>query len=83
MAIDWPDPCARAETLRSAYYRLLSGTQEMEVAYTANGVERRVKYSQGNLEILRTELAAAEQQCTGAYGSRCHTIRLSTSKGIP
>ena len=58
--LDWWDSCARAELLRDAYFRLLSGKAESLVRYQANRVEREVRYSQMDLARLEAEMRAAE-----------------------
>ena len=84
--IDWTDPCQRAETLRRAYYRLVSGQQESEVEYQANGVTRRVRYSQADLSRLFDETRAAEAECAVAQGLatalRVRSIRFNPTKGV-
>ena len=82
---DWiEDPCLRADVLRQAYYRLLSGQQAASVSYLANGVQRSVTYSKIDLDALATELRLAEQACAngGTAPRRIHTVLLSTSKGL-
>jgi hypothetical protein len=80
---DWLiDPCVRAEGLRRAYLALISGQQAYEVEYLANGVTRRLRYSQADLSRLESEWRAAEHECAGTTGQRIATIRLATSKGV-
>jgi hypothetical protein len=84
-AADWiEDACLRADVLRQAYYRLLSGQQAASVSYLANGVQRAVTFSKIDLDALATELRLAEQLCVngGATPRRIHTVLLSTSKGL-
>jgi hypothetical protein len=80
--VEWWDACARAEALRDAYFNLLSGQLASEVEFLANGVTRRVRYSQTDLARLETEWRAAAGECEGTTGRRIHTVRLSTSKGV-
>lgn len=61
--INWSDPCDRAAALWDAYNRLVSGTQESDVTYQANGVTRRVRYSQANLAYLLNAIREAENEC--------------------
>jgi len=61
--VDWTDPCARAETLRQAYYRLLSGSQEASVNYSGNGVTRETRYVATDLSVLISEIRKAEEEC--------------------
>jgi hypothetical protein len=67
-AIDWSDPCARAKALWDAYNRLVSGQQESNVTYSANGVNRTVGYSSANLDRLLNEFRAAESECAASKG---------------
>ena len=81
--VDWlGEPCLRADVLRRAYYGLLSGQLAVETEYVANGVQRRVRYSQVDISRLEMELRAADAECAGTTGRRVSTIRLATSKGI-
>ncbi len=57
---DWENPCERADVLKAAFYRLLAGQQEMEVEYLANGVTRRIKYSQSDINALQAEIRALD-----------------------
>ena len=50
-------PVPRADVLRRAYYALLSGQLAVEPEYLANGVSRRVRYSQVGLSRLRDRVA--------------------------
>lgn len=59
----WDDPCATYKTLRNAYLRILSGVQESEVEYLANGVTRRVRFTQTSIKELKAEMDRAELQC--------------------
>jgi hypothetical protein len=61
--IDWTDPCARAQVLREAYYRLVSGTNAYQITYKANGVERSVSYSVVDKASLLNEIRQAEADC--------------------
>jgi hypothetical protein len=67
-AIDWSDPCARAAALWDAYNRLISGQQETDVSYTANGVNRRVSFASASLDRLLNEYRAAENECAAKKG---------------
>lgn len=66
--IRWDDPCVAAQELNAAYYRLLTGQQESEVTYLANGVTRTVRYSQVNMTALIGELRNAEADCAAKRG---------------
>jgi hypothetical protein len=65
---DWSDPCAVAEHLRAAYYRKVSGSQESQVSYIANGVQRTVMYSQADMKELIGALRDAEAECAAKQG---------------
>jgi hypothetical protein len=66
--IDWTDPCAAAERLRAAYYRILEGSQEQEVTYLANGVTRTLIFSKVDLPALIAELRSVEADCAAKQG---------------
>lgn len=61
--VNWADPCARADALWDAYNRIISGQQETDVTYQANGVTRRVRYASGNLDRLLVAIREAENEC--------------------
>lgn len=67
--VDWSDPCARAETLRNAYFSLIGGSQAYDVTYQANGITRSVKYSVIDTQQLLSELRTAEAECAGMTGA--------------
>ena len=79
--IDWNDPCARAEALWQAYNRLISGSQESDVSYSANGVTRRVRYGTANLDRLLNEIRAAEGECAELTGQGVRRRRYSIIAG--
>ena len=79
--IDWSDPCARAEALWDAYNRLISGQQESDVTYTANGVTRRVRYGTANLDRLLNEIRAAEGECAELRGEGVRRRRYAIIAG--
>jgi hypothetical protein len=80
-AIDWSDPCARAAALWDAYNRLISGQQESDVTYSANGVNRRVSYSNANLDRLLNEYRAAENECALLSGKPVRWRRFAITAG--
>ena len=80
-AIDWSDPCARAKALWDAYNRLISGSQESDVTYSANGVNRRVSYSNANLDRLLNEYRAAENECALLSGKPVRWRRFAITAG--
>lgn len=67
-AVDWSNPCARADALRSAYYRRLSGEAEVEILTRTLDSEQRVRFAEGSEARLLDELRAAESQCHLAGG---------------
>jgi hypothetical protein len=69
VVVDWTDPCSRAQRLREAFYALVSGAQAYEIAYTANGVTRSVKYSVINTSLLMSQLRQAESECALLSGT--------------
>ena len=80
-ALDWSDPCARAKALWDAYNRLISGSQESDVTYSANGVNRRVSYSNANLDRLLNEYRAAENECALLSGKPVRWRRFAITAG--
>jgi|HubBroStandDraft_3_1064219.scaffolds.fasta_scaffold01456_9 hypothetical protein len=80
-AIDWSDPCARAAALWDAYNRLISGQQESDVTYSANGVNRRVAYSSANLDRLLNEYRAAQNECAALCGKSARWRRFAITGG--
>ena len=67
MAIDWTDPCARAEALRNAYYALLSGSRAQSISYSDGNQARSISYSNTTVDLnrLKAELVEAEKECAG------------------
>lgn len=61
--INWSDPCARLDALWDAYNRLISGQQESDVTYQANGVTRRARFALANLDRLLNAIREAENEC--------------------
>jgi hypothetical protein len=80
-AIDWSDPCARAAALWDAYNRLISGQQETDVSYTANGVNRRVSFAAASLDRLLNEYRAAENECAAKKGLPVRWRRFAITGG--
>jgi hypothetical protein len=81
LPIDWSEPCERAEALRDAYNRLISGQQESEVTYTANGVNRHVRYSQASLDRLLNAIREAEGECAVKEGGAPPRRRFAITAG--
>lgn len=69
MAVDWSDPCARAEALRKAYYALVSGELEQRVRVRGGDGEEDVTFNAANVELLRSELRSAEAECAAKNGT--------------
>lgn len=80
-AIDWSDPCQRAQALHDAYMRLVSGEQESEVTYQANGVLRRVRYAAVSMSALLNELRAAQGECAAQLGEAAPRKRYAIVAG--
>ncbi|MGU3538120.1 hypothetical protein [Methylobacterium sp. A54F] len=71
--------------LRDAYYELVSGQATASVRYTANGVEREVRYASADRGLLYREWKDAERACGTVEGTArplIRTIRLIPSKGV-
>jgi len=68
MAVDWTDPCARANALRGAYYTLLSGAQEQEIRTRTLDAEEVVRFNAADKDALLVELTAAESECARCTG---------------
>ncbi len=68
--IDWTDPCARAQALTSAYYTLLSGSQEIEIRTRTDEAEELVKFQPGKLDDLRDEMLTAIDECEAKKAGR-------------
>jgi hypothetical protein len=68
MAVDWTDPCARATALRDAYYRVVSGEREIEIVTRTADAEERVRFSSVDLQALKAEWQAAEEECQRSNG---------------
>lgn len=66
--INWRDPCARAQALREARWRLVSGQGAQSVEYASNETHRRVIYQPADLARLEQEIANAEAECATATG---------------
>lgn len=87
MAVDWSDPCARYAALRDAYYATLSGGGETLIRYKGPEGEQEVRYHAQNLELLKTEMVAAQTECAAATGvpnpNRRFAIRAGTQRRFP
>lgn len=84
MAVDWTDPCARADALRDAYFNLLSGAKAQTVEYQDSGTQRSITYMSTKVDLaeLRNELRAAEKECaTGELSSTTNTNRFAIRGG--
>lgn len=78
---NWSDPCERAAALWEAYNRLISGQQESDVTYMANGVTRRVRYSTASLDRLLNEIRTAENECALEQGEPVRRRRFAITAG--
>lgn len=69
-AVDWNDPCARAEALRQAYFAALTGGQLQRVRFKHGDNEQEVAYgsSATSLAALRAEMRSAEDECRALNG---------------
>jgi hypothetical protein len=79
--IDWTDPCARATALRSAYYGLLQGQQEIEIRTRTLDAEEVVRFAPTDLGKLEAELRAAEGECAVVQGSTNPNRRFAITAG--
>lgn len=62
MAIDWDDPCATLASLREAYEKILTGSQEERVRFS----DREVQYSKADIATLRDEIRRYDALCADA-----------------
>lgn len=69
MAVDFSDPCQRANALRDAYFSLISGANESLIRYKGPNGEQEVRFGQGKVELLKAELQSAEAACAVASGA--------------
>ncbi|MEL6750845.1 MAG: gpW family head-tail joining protein [Pseudomonadota bacterium] len=58
-AIHGEDVCERARKLRTAYDAMIAGQQRVSVSFA----DRRVDYSQGDMDRLEREMRRAEDEC--------------------
>ena len=66
--VDWNSPCARFQALQSAYFALVSGSQEIEIRTRTLDAEELVRFNQANMNVLRNEMRAAEAACLALTG---------------
>lgn len=87
MAVDWSDPCARWAALRDAYYACLSGGGETLIRYKGPEGEREVRYHAQDLSLLKTEMIAAQAECSAVNGqpnpNRRFAIRAGSQRRYP
>lgn len=69
MAVDWTDPCARANALRGAYYGLISGANESLIRHSTSEGDQEVRFTRADADKLKAELAAAEAECANSTGA--------------
>lgn len=67
-AVDWSDPCARAEALRKAYFELISTGGVTLIKQKAGGGEEEARYGKTDREALRREMLTAEDECRASRG---------------
>lgn len=67
--VDWSDACARYVALRDAYYTLIQGGVETLVRFKGPEGEQEVRYSAGNLALLKTEMISAQAECSAETGT--------------
>lgn len=79
--VDWTNPCARAEALRSAYYGLLSGQAETLIRYRGPEGEREVRFATIDKATLVAELRAAEAECSAKTGQPSNSRRFAIRGG--
>jgi hypothetical protein len=73
MAVDWTDPCARANALRGAYYALISGSSESLIKHSTTEGDQEVRFARADLGTLKVEMAAAEVECAQLNGTAAPT----------
>lgn len=69
MAVDWTDPCARANALRGAYYALISGASESLIRTSTTEGDQEVRFARADVDRLKAELDAAEVECAKSTGA--------------
>jgi hypothetical protein len=67
-SLEADDPCTVYRQLRETYLRLLRGEQEYEFEYQGNGIQRRIRYSQIDMNLLQQEMQAQKTLCDAANG---------------
>jgi hypothetical protein len=84
MAIDWTNPCQRAQALRDAYFALISGQQESLIRHSTSEGDQEVRFTRADVEKLKAEMVAAEEACIVATGGtvtpRRSAIRLGATR---
>lgn len=68
-AVDWSNACERFQALRSAYFSLVAGQQEVEIRTRTLDAEEMVRFNQAKLDVLRNEMRAAEAECAAVTGT--------------
>lgn len=79
--VDWTDPCARAAALRTAYYQMLGGQQEIEIRTRTLDAEELVRFAPTDLSKLESELRAAEGECAAQTGGVNPNRRFAITAG--
>jgi hypothetical protein len=65
----------RAQALRDARFRIISGSHEFEFEYRSLDTTRRIRYSQADLSRLEDEIRRAEAECAALNGLPAPTGR--------
>jgi len=66
--IDWTDPCSRANALRTAYFDLIRGQSESLIRHSTTEGDQEVRYARTDVDKLKAEMQAAEEECVRANG---------------
>lgn len=67
--VDWTDPCARAASLRTAYYQLISGQSESLIRHSTTEGDQEVRYARADMQALKAAMEAAEAECATLTGT--------------
>lgn len=88
MAVDWTNPCAKAQALRDAYFALISGAAESLIRHSTTEGDQEVRFARTDVDKLKAEMIAAEEDCIRSTGGtptpRRSAIRLGAvgNRGI-
>lgn len=72
--IDYDDPCAVYQALRSAYYELVAGgsVRRFRTTHGDTTYEKEFDRSPAGLQALRQEMTVWQQKCAAASGGKSH-----------